>query len=138
MVDMIPRQNADQLLACHLFQSARDVPLIPDKPAAARVYASWEKQADVHKDYQVKTIGAKVLLKDWNHNLLAYERHTLVRPDLWDDFGIDKSKAEHTAQITGFVPTEDLNRGLRAEVEVWTGEFEGQKSVYRALCPLEI
>ncbi|KAB2965703.1 MAG: PKD domain-containing protein [Thermoanaerobaculia bacterium] len=117
-VDTIPETDGDQLLACHLFQTARDAPLVPGKPAVARVWAMWERQIGVDEAAHVEELTARVVIKDALHNELAAAWHTFVRPDRWGERRIQLRAAEHTAQIFGLVPRAGLAGPLRVELEV--------------------
>lgn len=118
-VDTIPETDGGQLLACHLFQTARDAELVPGKPAVARVWAMWERQFGVADDAHVEELTARVVIKDAQHEELASAWHTFVRPDLWAERRIDLRAAEHTAQIFGIVPQQKKWTGpLRVELEV--------------------
>ncbi|RLE26589.1 MAG: hypothetical protein DRJ65_05180 [Acidobacteria bacterium] len=137
-LDFTPESDEGQLLSCHLFQSARDVPLIPGKPAIARVYASWERQPEVHADHQVKDFETRVVLTDADGAVMTSEWHKFVRPDLWEERKINIRAARHTAQITGLVPTNEMETPLHAFLEVRTKSGEEMQRRYRTRCPVEI
>lgn len=138
-VDTIPETDGDQLLACHLFQTARDAPLVPGKPAVARVWAMWERQLGVADEAQVEELTARVVIKDALHNELASAWHTFVRPDLWAERRINLRAAGHTAQIFGLVPKKEWTEPLRVELEVRDPpDSETLRTAHVGRCPTTI
>jgi PKD repeat protein len=121
------------LLACTLYQTTRDAPLVPCKPAVARVYASWKGAESVHPSARVKEFEARVVLWDSKRHEVASTHHRFVRPDLWDTDGVKDPKAEHTAQIFGWTPSaDDGDYTVALQIETKPG-----KHIYRyfAACP---
>jgi len=116
-------------LFCHIYQSSRDVPLIAGKPAVARVYAQWSGHKDVLPEAQVRDFLGHVSVGSQSNPLGTTQRQ-FFRPDLYSDFNIDKSKAQHTAQVP-FVPIHKMG-GLQL-VTVSVGE-----SLYVSACPSKI
>ena len=142
-VDLIPEpaqslQGSQKILACDIYQTIRNPPLIVGKPAIARVFAKWQRQAGVHKDHQVKQFKGRVVLQDAAGEELRSVTHTFVRPDLWEAWGIDKRAAEHSAQVIGFVPAKDIPGPLRFAIEVDTGSSLGPEQPYLGRCPMEL
>jgi PKD repeat protein len=138
-VDTIPETDGDQLLACHLFQTARDAPLVPGKPAVARVWAMWEHQFGVADEAHVEELTARVVIKDAQHNELASAWHTFVRPDLWAGRRINRRAAGHTAQIFGLVPEKKWTAPLRVELEVRDEpDSETLRTAYVGRCPTTV
>ncbi len=135
-VDFIPEGDGGKLLACHSYQTARDVPLIVGKPAIARVYANWQKYDDVHPDAQVKDFNAKVVLRHSDESEMATTHHRFVRPDLWEARGINQASAEHTAQVTGFEPYAGMPAASSVNLQVRTIPGDDElKTIYTSLCP---
>jgi len=137
-VDMVPESDGKQLLACHLYQGARDVPLIPGKPAIARVFANWEKQPGVHPDHQVKELETRIVLRGAGNREVSSQWHKFVRPDLWAERRIDERSARHTAQVTGIVPEEWMDGLLMAFLEVRRAPGEEMWGMYRTRCPIKL
>lgn len=137
-VDMVPESDGKQLLACHLYQTTRDVPLIPGKPAIARIYANWEEQVEVHPDHQVEDLETRVVLTGADQQMITSERHRFVRPDLWEERGIDVRSARHTAQVTGIVPADWMEGVVAASLEVRVNPGEEMVGVYQTRCPIKI
>lgn len=138
-VDMVPITDGDRLLACHLFQTSRDAPLVLGKPAVARVYASWERQLGVRDDAQLEEVSARIVLRDGERNELAAKWHTFVRPDLWEQKGLETREREHTAEITGIVPVKGLPGPLYVDLQVRLEPGSEQLvTAYSAACPLAL
>jgi hypothetical protein len=138
-VDLVPERNDSKLLACHLFQTTRDAPLVPGKPAVARIYASWQRQPDVVESAQVDQFSARVVIKDANDIEVAALQDVFVRPDLWSERGLDLRAAEHTVQVTGIMPNESM--ALPLEVELQVPREPGSNrlfTAYSAACPTEV
>lgn len=126
-------------LSCHLFQTTRDAPLVPGKPVIARLYASWPKDDGVAASEQVKVFDGKVTLG--GGDLKVTGTGYFVRPDLWEEYGIRTAHAEHTTQITGFVPPPDPTlRGPHVLIEKpgATGEGFRLSKDYRTICPARV
>lgn len=136
-VDMVPDTDEGRLLACHVYQSARDVPLIPGKPAIARIWANWEKQPQVHRSHQVQELDAKLVLKGPGDITLAEEVHTFVRRDLQESRGIDIRSARHTAQIP-FMPRDGMKDGAWLEILLPNEPGEGLTYRHAARCPVKM
>ncbi len=109
-LDFASKVGKKRNLACHLWQGARDAPLIAGKPAVAQVLASWEENSRVHPDDQWKALPAKVQLKkkvDTGWVVIAETGlpengggHTFPRPDLAPP---PTPEARSTARL-GFLP----------------------------------
>jgi len=136
-VDMDPESDGQQLLACHLYQSARDVPLLLGKPAIARVFAHWQPQEGVHSEHQVSELEARVVVSEGSGQVEASRWHRFVRPDLWAAHGIRRRAAEHTAQVP-FVPRAEGLGLLRVDLEVRGGPGAEPQRAYSAYCPTEV
>lgn len=136
-VDMTPLTNEDRLLACHVYQPTRDVPLIVGKPAVARIFANWEPQPGVHRDHQVKEFNGTIELYGSDSSLVASQPFTFVRPDLWQERGINQQLAEQSAQIS-FIPDVLTTRSLSAFIKVSTSPDWDPSVQYRAVCPVKI
>lgn len=134
-LDFVPESDASELLACHTFQTARDVPLIAGKPAFARIYANWKKHDEVHSDDQTESFNARVKLPGPSGELGAVW-HEFVRPDLWEERSVDRSKMEHTAQIP-FVPYDGISGGPLFQLEVRTEAGTEPRTLYSAYCATE-
>lgn len=134
-IDFQTDGDASKLLACHMYQTARDVPLIVDKPAIARVYANWKQHLDVHPDAQVKEFNARVVLRHSDWSELANTHYRFVRPDLWQSRGIDTAAAEHTAQVTNFEPFAGMLPSTRFSLQVRQEPGKDLKNVYSGRCP---
>jgi hypothetical protein len=127
--------NPARQLACNLFQTVRDAPLIEGKPTVVRVGASWPRPVGVHPRAHVNSFEAEVVV--WNRQAteLASTTHTFVRPDLWDSRNISTRKAQHTAQLYGLKPTaaDELYRaGLRIRTP-----YGNRLIQYTATCPTQ-
>ena len=136
-VDMEPETNGGQLLACHLYQTARDVPLILGKPAIARVFANWEPQSGVHPEHQVREFEARVVVTDGTGQVETSKWHRFVRPDLWASRGIHERAAEHTAQVR-FEPRAEGLGLLRVDLEVRSSPGAEPQRAYDAYCPTRV
>ena len=101
-VNLVPQSGNEGNLACHVFQSVRDVPLIAGKRAVSRIYAKWQKNPRVLDSAQVREFTARVLMKTVEDGAWAEKGtdfYRFIRPDLWLEYGIKEAEAEHTAQI---------------------------------------
>jgi hypothetical protein len=136
-VDMTPITDGRRLLACHIYQPTRDVPLIVGKPAVARIFANWEPQPGVHPDHQVKEFTGTIELYGSESTLVGSVPHTFVRPDLWQERGISLKSAEQTAQV-GFIPDVNSTRSLHAFIKVSTSPRWEPGIQYRTVCPLKL
>lgn len=126
---------AEALLTCNLFQTARDAPLVPGKPAVARVGAFWKPPEGIHPRAHVTDFEARVFLQAGGGEV-ASSHHRFVRPDLHDSRGVDRRRAEHTAQLYGFRPDPDAYPAFTVGLEVPTSD--GDRAVrYRTRCPSE-
>jgi Bacterial Ig-like domain len=135
-LDFEPRGEGRPLLACNLYQTARDAPLLAGKPAVARVYADWSGAASVHPSAQVEEFDARVVLWDSQRREVASTYHHFVRPDLWKQRGIDTAKAEHTAQIYGWSPASAAGAyQVALEIETKPGK---RVLRYFASCPTKL
>jgi PKD repeat protein len=123
-------------LACHVFQTVRDAPLIAGKPAVARIYADWKLHPEVHESAQVKEFSAKVILES-GADAIASEVYRFVRPNLWKPRGIDKAEAEHTANLY-WTPDKSSPSFLRValEVESAPGRVHEKRYFTRCATPL--
>lgn len=127
-------------LACHLFQTIREPRLIPDKPAVARVYANWRGHDEVDPSAHVRSFDGRVVLWENRQDGSGPQvRHTFVRPDLWDVYGIDPAKAAHTANLFGWTPRTGAALPLPLTVQVQR-ESGGTwvSHLYRTSCPAEL
>lgn len=127
-------------LACHLFQTIREPRLIAGKPALARVYADWRGHDEVDPSAHVRSFEARVVL--WENRQAGSAplvRHTFVRPNLWNVYGIETAKAEHSANLFGWTPPADAALPLRLAVQVQP-ESGGDwvSHLYRTSCPAEM
>ena len=86
----------------------------------------------------MRDFEARVILTDRQGRELARVSKTFVRPDLWNERGIDTAAALHTAQVYGFEPSDELDLPLRILLEVPSEPGEGRERRYRAVCPTEI
>lgn len=119
MVDLIPSaENPQALLACDLYQTIRSPRLIRGKPALARVTARWNPPAGIHPSAHVTDFEARVAVTAGGEEQ-ASTVHLFVRPDRWEPYGIDRRRAEHTAQVFGFTPDPAVE-GYRVSLEVET------------------
>ena len=130
-IDFVPGPE-DGNLACHVFQSVRDAPLIAGKRAVARIYADWKPHPAVDASAQVDEFTARVLLVNGGEEIASLP-YRFVRPDLWSARGIELRKAEHTANLF-WTPEADLPDSLRVALEVPTGEGDEQLRVYWTRC----
>lgn len=99
----------------HVYQVARDAPIVPGKPIATRVYVDWTANPAVHPDWQVTKFKAnvKVLKEDGSDfsngkTFLFKSEHTPA----------DSAAMRHTANFFGKSQTLSYNETdkLRAEV----------------------
>lgn len=135
MIDLIPSAEHPQaLLACDLYQTIRSPRLIRGKPALVRVEARWDPPAGVHPRAHVTDFEARVALAAGGDEQ-ASAVHLFVRPDRWGPFGLDRRRAEHTAQVYGFTP-DPSHAGYRVNLEVETRPGE-RDSRYWARCATE-
>lgn len=123
-VDLVPGGDAAAAsLVCDMFQTIRHPRLIAGKPALTRVEARWTAPKGVHPSAHVTDFAANVKVSSGG-DLLATTAHRFVRPDLWDARGIDRRRAEHTAEVYGVNP--DPAHGsyvVSLEVETNPGEW---------------
>lgn len=133
---MTPLTDGRRLLACHVYQPVRDVPLIVGKPAVARVFANWEEQTGVHPDHQVEEFNAQVELYGPGNRLVGQHTVKFVRPDLWAERGVNLKAAEQSAQLA-FTPTADMQGALLSILRV--AQAPGDDGAqYRTRCPLKL
>jgi hypothetical protein len=125
-----PKNN----LACHLFQTVRDAPLVKGKPAVARIYADWSRHPNVLESDQVESFIGHVKLKDAYGKHIYGLPHEFVRPDLWRERQISLSNAKHTANVFGWTPTgsEGSQPIVTIEAETTPGKWQ---DVYHTRCP---
>jgi PKD repeat protein len=135
-LDFIPESDESELLSCHTFQTARDVPLIVGKPAFARIYANWKQYDQVALDDQTEKFRARVTLPDAAGGELTSVWHEFIRPDAWARHGIRRERMQHTAQLP-FTPYEGMGPGPTVSLEVAVGPGEEPRNVYRARCAAE-
>jgi PKD repeat protein len=136
-LDLVPETNGDQLLACHLYQPARDVPLILGKPAMARIHANWEAVAGVYSSTQTTDFRALVKLVDSGKQVFGSVDMTFVRPDRLESRNVDKRRAAHTAQIP-FTPTAKMKPPLYVDVLISPEAGREPLRRYRARCPVNL
>lgn len=137
-LDFAATAGNQQTLSCHMFQTVRDAPLIPEKPAVPRIYANWVPHSDVHPEAQVREFAARVSLVDKDQKILASTRHVFVRPDLWASKGIDTASARHTAQVFGFTPNAITPAFTGVKVEVRRAPGGPLVWMYNSLCETPI
>jgi hypothetical protein len=126
----------DENLACHVFQTVRDAPLLLDKPAVARVYADWKPHPEVAASTQVEEFDARVVLLNGDQEV-ASTLHRFVRPNLWAARGIEQSQAEHTANVF-FTPDESTPSSLRLAMRVVKKPGEPYEHGYWSRCATPI
>lgn len=117
--DLDPDQNSPpgtENLACQVYQTVRDAPLIADKPAVARIYANWKRHPEVHPDAQLREFVGQVKLLNGATEVASVSKR-FVRPDLWASEGIKESAAEDTANLF-FTPPPRLPSSLRVKLEM--------------------
>lgn len=123
-------------LACHVFQTVRDAPLIADKPAVARIYADWKPRPEVHENAQVEEFTARVLLES-GEDVIVSQVHRFVRPNLWKKRGIDLADAEHTANLY-WTPDQSSPSFLRVALEVESAPGSVHEKRYFTRCATPI
>ncbi|MEZ5485072.1 MAG: PKD domain-containing protein [Lysobacteraceae bacterium] len=133
-VDMVPLTDGSRLLACHVYQPARDVPTIVGKPAVARVFANWEAQPGVHPDHQVTEFPGTVELYDGGNNVVARQAFRFVRPDLWEERGISLKAAENSANLA-FTPKAGMDHALFYGIRVPGSPRFDPDLQYTGKCP---
>jgi hypothetical protein len=126
-----------QLLACHLYQPSRDVPLIAGKPAVARIHASWEAVNGVEERAQTTDVPAVVSLVDGRKQVLGSVDMTFVCPDRIESRNVGKERAAHTAQIP-FTPSADIQAPLYVDLSIVPEPGFTPRRRYRARCPLQL
>ena len=100
----------------HLFQVARDAPLVPGKSTLTRVYTYWSERDDVHPSDQVEQFGARIrVLDDAGGELYTTKSRVLERPDGFDDY--EKRRALNSVNFFGWNPDRDQTDVVRAEIE---------------------
>jgi PKD repeat protein len=119
-------------LGSHVFQSVRDAPLIKGKPIMWRIYASWPKFQDVARYAQTETFTARIAGAFGYDHINATQ--TFVRPDLWEERGVNKANADHTANVFGFTPKVDEGFYLY-QFKVERFENGNWVSRHRVTCP---
>ena len=133
-VDMVPITDGSRLLACHIYQPARDVPTIVGKPAVARIFANWEVQPGVHPDHQVTEFPGTVELYDGGNNVIAKQAFRFVRPDLWEVKGVSLKSAENSANLT-FTPKAGMDHELFYGIRVPGSPRFDPDLQYTGKCP---
>lgn len=122
-------------LSCHVFQTVRDAPLLPGKPAVARIYADWKPHPRVHPDAQVRSFEAQAVLLQ-GQNEVASTSMQFIRDDLLNGSGVDQRQAEHTANIF-WTPRPDGPSFLRVGLRVPGEPGELPKLRYFTRCPTQ-
>lgn len=125
-------------LACHVFQTVRDAPLIKGKPTVARVYADWAPHAHVSKDDQVTSIDARAGLGDSSTPLTATIGHKFIRSDLMGAHNLilSRRRARHTANLFGWMPKGNEGSQIAASLKVETTP-DNWEAVYATRCPAQ-
>lgn len=136
-IDFNTQSNSKQLVSCHIYQTVRDAPLIVGKPAIVRVDADWSELPEVAAAAQAKEFQARVVLLDKQNNEIASEWHEFVRPDLWQNKGIDLKAAKQSALLTIPSVTEDLT-ALRVNLQIRSLPTEEPYPTYYSNCPLKV
>ena len=91
-------------LRLDIYQVSRNATLVNGKPAAARLYVDWEKDDQIHPDYQVQSYPVDIEIKDKRDNLI-FPKSTkeAIRPDQFTDE--DRRLGLDSLNIFGWRPT---------------------------------
>lgn len=73
-----------------IFQVARNMTMVPDKEAMARLYLRWKRHADVYLDDQVKEMIVDALVSDGD-DTKKLTRVTVKRPDKYTNSEIENA-----------------------------------------------
>ncbi len=99
----------------HVFQTARDAPLVPGKNTLTRVYAKWRADQTVAEGWQVKRFLADVRVKGDQPLYPAKERVMLTRPDQWT--AAYRQRAANSVNFYGWRPRSGDGSAMTAEIE---------------------
>lgn len=97
-------------LSVALYQASRvdpDVPLAPDKPTVARVYAYWEQKPDVNEFAQVKELPARVSVLVDGNRVYAPKRTNVQRADRYPFPSETSRHARNTVNFFNWRPKDD-------------------------------
>jgi hypothetical protein len=120
---------------CHVYQTARDAPLIPDKATVIRVHANWDDEDAPFDDEELAFHEARVKIRADGQELPEMT-HTFWRPD-WHTES-DSVEASFTANHFGWTP-KAAGDGRRPVAIRATLEFDsprtGETFRYDGACP---
>ena len=120
---------------CHVYQTARDAPLIPGKATVIRVHANWDEEDAPFDDEELAFHEARVRIRADGEELPEMT-HTFWRPD-WHTES-DSIEASFTANHFGWTPTA-AGDGRRPVAIRATLEFDsprtGETFRYDGACP---